>query len=133
ADPAELFDDRQRDQLVAAVPFLGMWRDLPLRKAAHLITNDFEGRIVDADVAEYGVASFGQSGTDLQAGSGGAGRQAAPRPGAPRRALAVVEAEILEPREFALRHGDPAGELGEIFSIYGFEDQGLDLAELAAF
>jgi hypothetical protein len=37
ANPGEFFDDRQRDQLVTAMPLLRMWRDLPLGEAAHLM------------------------------------------------------------------------------------------------
>ncbi len=123
----------QRDQLVPAMPLLGIWRDLPLGEAAHLIANHFERRIVNSKVAEYPLASFGEPGAELQTGCCSAGRQASRRSGAQWRGLAVVEAEILGPREFPLRHGNAAGELGEIFAKGGFEDQGLDLPELSAF
>src|SRR6516165_3121131 len=68
ADASELFDDRQRDQLVAAMPLLSKWRDLPLAEAAHLIANHFEGRIIDADVSECAVSGGGEPAPEPQTG-----------------------------------------------------------------
>ncbi len=114
------------------MPLLGMWHNLPLRETAHLIANHLQRRIIDADVPEYAFSGFGEPGAELQTGCGGPAGQASRRSGAQWRDLPIVEAEILGPREFALRHGNAAGELREIFTIGGFEDQGLDLAELSA-
>ena len=132
-DPRELFDDGQRDQLVAVVPLLCVRCDLPLCKAAHLIANHLQRRIIDADIPECALPGFGEPGAERQTGCGGAGRQGSRRSSAQWRDLTVVETEILGPREFPLRHGNAAGELGEIFAIGGFEDQRLYLAELSAF
>src|SRR5262249_45300316 len=57
-DPGEVCDDRQRDELVAAVPFLSARRNLALAETAHLLADHFEGRIVHPDLPKSLFALF---------------------------------------------------------------------------
>ena len=57
----------ERDQLVRAMPFLGMRRDLPVGKAAHLVANHFQCRVVDPELPERGLGVFGEPGAEPQA------------------------------------------------------------------
>ncbi len=135
ADPGELFNDRQRDQLVAAMPLLSMRRDLPFGEAAHLIANHLRASgSLDADIPECALSSLG--GPRAPSCNRAAVAPAHRVPAAPVRNGAISPSS--RPRSWGRANSpcaiaDAAGELGEIFAIGGFKDNRLDLAELSAF
>ncbi len=131
ADPGQFLDQRQWYQPVLAMPFLGNGCDRALGKAAHLIADHVEGRVVETDRPEPGCAAVGDQRAQPRAGSGQPCDQFPGFARAQRRGFAFGEAQLGRTGEFALRHRDAAGELSEIFAIGGFEDQGLGFAERA--
>src|SRR5260370_2713024 len=88
--------------------------------------------MVAPELPEPALAALGERGAELQPRRSEPRRQRPGLAGAQRRDLVVGKTEILRPRELALGHRDPAGELGEVFTIANLEDQRLDFAEHAA-
>ncbi len=129
---AHLGNQRQRHIVVLQVPVLRVRNDLGFGEAAHLVADGLE-RLVEPGIAVGGgaLAVLDQR-DDAGARLGRCRRnQGADGRREERRLVAVVDAELVQPRGLALAHGHAARELGEIFGSADLREQALHLAEPA--
>ncbi len=85
AHPGQFLDQRQRDQLVPAVPILGEGRDRALGETAHLVADHVEGGIVETGPPECRCTAFGEKRAEPRAGRAQPRRQRPGRARAQRR------------------------------------------------
>ncbi len=118
AEPGQFVDDPDRDQLVLAMPFLGVGRHRALGEAADLVLDHLEGRVAEPDLAVPRRATIAEPSGKVGGQTGARVAEAPHQPpgiaGAQGPQLIFGEAEILWPRDLALRHRNPARKLRQI-------------------
>ncbi len=129
AEAGERLDHRERHQLVAQMPAMGVRRHLLVGEAPELLADHLEGVVGEAPVAE--AAALDQRCQPRPArGSAALPDQLANRPGRDEaRDRRLVEAELGKPNGLALAHRDATPDALEILAEREAEQHALELAE----
>ena len=131
AELGHLRNHIERNVCVAQVPLLGARRHLAVGELAHLLADRFE-RVVETAGADRRLLPLPhQRGEPCAAGRRVAGGdEVLDRGRHPRGRGASGEAEVGEPHDLALAHGDAAEDLCKIFPGADAHQEFLDLAEI---
>ena len=132
AEIGHLLHHRQRDQLVAQVPAMGVRRHFGIDETAELTAHLVERLVIQPERAE----AAGVETVRNELGDAAAHRRRVAgdqlRDGG-RLERRTVEPEIARPHDLDLADGDAALELGEIFAIGRLQDQTFEFAARARF
>ena len=132
AELGERFDQPERDQLIAPMPAVGMGHDLLFGKASELLAHQRKGVVVEGPVAELALldqaarralhrrgGAFGDQPPD-----GGIGGEGVDRRGR--------QMQLVQTRDLALAHRDPARDPGQVLAESDPQDQRFTFSEPAA-
>ena len=123
ADRGQFVDHLDRDQPVGAVPLMRERRDGALGETADLISDHFEGRVVERIAPERRRRPLRDQRRQTRTRLAEPGDETRRIAVAQRRDLRFRQAEIGGAYDFRLRHRDAAGELRQIFSECDPQDQ----------